>query len=80
MSFLNKVKFVLGLECIAKYGEEFVITKRDFGVRVCLDRNSEFWWMEGNWHRYCTMKTREAAEARQVKLLLPEPPKLRLIA
>lgn len=76
-NFWSKVKFFLGMECIAKYGEQFVVTKREFGSRVCLDRKSEFWWMEGYWNRHCTYDTIEGAEKR-ICTMNPPPERLKL--
>ncbi|MNC45185.1 hypothetical protein D3C75_941330 [compost metagenome] len=77
MRLLNKVKFFLGMECIAKYGEQFVITKRLLGLRVCLDHRREFWWYEGNWNRYCTFATPEDAEVR-LSTMYPPPERQKL--
>lgn len=78
MSLLSKVKFYLGLEVIVKYGDKFVITKRECFIRVCLDRKSEFWWTQGSWNRSCTLNTREEAELRIRTMLPAEPKRLRL--
>lgn len=80
MSLMNKVKFFLGLPCIAKFGDQFVITKCEFGfIRVCLGRNEEYWWLESNWNRYCSFKTLAEAQKRFDIIIAPSQPiKLKL--
>lgn len=81
MSFMNKVKFYLGMVCIVQYGEKFVITKGGL-LRTCLDRRDSFWWSEGSWNRFCTFNTKEEAEARLAKFqaLAIGPPRLSMKA
>ena len=75
MSLWSIIKFYLGLKVVAKFGNEYVVTKRELGImRVCLDRNTDFWWMHGYWNRYCSFTTVEAAEQR-MNTVIPKPPK-----
>jgi hypothetical protein len=80
MNTLEKIKFYLGLRCIAKFGDNYVITRRNaLLMRVCLDRNEEFWWSEGYWNKYCAFSSLDRAKQRNSVLIEKSKPiKLKL--
>ncbi|MDX9668706.1 hypothetical protein [Pseudomonas sp. P8_250] len=80
MNLWEKLKFYLGLRCIAKFGDNYVITRRNaLLLRECLDRNEEFWWTEGYWNKYCAFSSLDRAKQRNsVTIEASKPNKLKL--
>lgn len=77
MKVWNTVKFILGLQCIAKFGDKYVVTRRDMlFMRVCLACNEEYWWTHGYWNKYCTFDTLEQAEKRAGVIISESKPAL----
>lgn len=75
MKTWNTIKYFLGMQCIAKFGNKYVVTKREWGlIRVCLARDEEFWWTHGFWNKHCSFDTLEQAEYRASVVISPSKP------
>lgn len=59
----NKIKFLLGFKVVLPCFKGWIVTKRSFFLRKCLDKNGGYWWAsETEWSGRCVFTTKEEAE------------------
>lgn len=63
----NWLKFHLGMECVARYGDKWVVTRKFiFIVRDCLELSKDkhkggYWWTNDYSHNWSLFNTQEEA-------------------
>lgn len=60
----NKIKFYLGMKCVATKGDKWVVTRREALIlRVCRSKNVDYWYMTDECiDIYCLFDSEESAK------------------